>query len=240
MISLFKGFLGISKKKKRKRKNSQPVIEAEQPKEKTFFEGEYLVIGGNSSQKKESQLIEENPPVPLPTPNPEPAPIETPPIEEGGEVDPLSLSLPPVETLRPRRNARLHRQPETLQNRPQEGFPSLAPQNQNQGRSEHSGDHHHTHHPPHHVHHTPHTHKLPTAPETKSKKPLELIKHRKVKEGHFICPICLGEESKTSPQAAFLECLHWYHYECIHDWFKKQKSCPVCQHKCDHVYLAVE
>jgi len=41
------------------------------------------------------------------------------------------------------------------------------------------------------------------------------------------CTICLeefykGDEIKTIP------CMHFYHSECIDEWFKRSKSCPIC------------
>jgi len=37
------------------------------------------------------------------------------------------------------------------------------------------------------------------------------------------CPICLCEIKRS------LACLHKFHYQCIKDWTKKQKACPMCR-----------
>ena len=41
------------------------------------------------------------------------------------------------------------------------------------------------------------------------------------------CIICL-ENMKTGDKIKILECGHIYHNECINDWFKRKKECPVC------------
>ncbi len=41
------------------------------------------------------------------------------------------------------------------------------------------------------------------------------------------CIICL-EKMKMDDKIKILECGHIYHYECINDWFKRKKECPIC------------
>ena len=41
------------------------------------------------------------------------------------------------------------------------------------------------------------------------------------------CIICLEEMIKDE-KIKILECGHIYHYNCINDWFKRVKECPVC------------
>ena len=46
------------------------------------------------------------------------------------------------------------------------------------------------------------------------------------------CAICLQEINKTNSVAdssnVVLSCAHWYHRECISEWFKKKQTCPLC------------
>jgi len=39
------------------------------------------------------------------------------------------------------------------------------------------------------------------------------------------CPICLEDENMTIK----LPCNHWFHKECILDWFKESDNCPLCR-----------
>ena len=41
------------------------------------------------------------------------------------------------------------------------------------------------------------------------------------------CIICL-EEMIIGEKIKILECGHIYHHNCINDWFKRVKECPVC------------
>jgi Ring finger domain len=44
------------------------------------------------------------------------------------------------------------------------------------------------------------------------------------------CSICLVDFNKRSGEAAFLECMHWYHFNCIKEWTDKgHKNCPECR-----------
>ena len=42
------------------------------------------------------------------------------------------------------------------------------------------------------------------------------------------CSICLYGY-KEGEQLVKLNCFHIYHKECIFDWFKKSRSCPMCR-----------
>ena len=44
------------------------------------------------------------------------------------------------------------------------------------------------------------------------------------------CPICL-EEYKREDQLIKLNCDHFFHRQCIYEWFNKntQKNCPLCR-----------
>ena len=44
------------------------------------------------------------------------------------------------------------------------------------------------------------------------------------------CSICASDFDKRSSEAAFLECAHWYHYDCINEWTRKgHHTCPECR-----------
>ena len=42
------------------------------------------------------------------------------------------------------------------------------------------------------------------------------------------CPICL-DEFKLSDKCYLLPCNHYFHKECLDDWFEKDKICPTCR-----------
>ena len=42
------------------------------------------------------------------------------------------------------------------------------------------------------------------------------------------CAICLVEFNQGD-QVYFLPCMHYYHIECLRQWIKKQKICPLCK-----------
>lgn len=42
------------------------------------------------------------------------------------------------------------------------------------------------------------------------------------------CSICLNE-MKIDDKLIILPCKHYYHKECIAEWFKKSKTCPECR-----------
>ena len=42
------------------------------------------------------------------------------------------------------------------------------------------------------------------------------------------CSICL-EEFKENELLIKLECNHYFHEKCIHDWFKSNMNCPLCR-----------
>ena len=51
-----------------------------------------------------------------------------------------------------------------------------------------------------------------------------------VVEKHFEnneCIICL-DNMKIGEKIKILDCGHIYHYNCINDWFKRKKECPLC------------
>lgn len=41
------------------------------------------------------------------------------------------------------------------------------------------------------------------------------------------CSICLEKDNKCIK----LNCNHTFHIECIHEWFKKDLTCPICRKK---------
>ena len=42
------------------------------------------------------------------------------------------------------------------------------------------------------------------------------------------CVICLNQ-IKIDDTIVILPCKHYYHKECISQWFQKNKSCPICR-----------
>ena len=48
------------------------------------------------------------------------------------------------------------------------------------------------------------------------------------------CPICQEELDKIEFGSSYLECFHWFHFDCIEYWYQKgKKSCPQCNSKSD-------
>ena len=41
------------------------------------------------------------------------------------------------------------------------------------------------------------------------------------------CIICL-EKMIKGERVKILECGHVYHYNCINEWFKRKRECPLC------------
>lgn len=46
--------------------------------------------------------------------------------------------------------------------------------------------------------------------------------------GKDMCPICFVEY-KEDESLIKLNCSHIYHKECVFDWFKKNRNCPLCR-----------
>ena len=46
--------------------------------------------------------------------------------------------------------------------------------------------------------------------------------------GKDMCPICFVEY-KEDESLIKLNCSHMYHKECVFDWFKKNRNCPLCR-----------
>ena len=44
---------------------------------------------------------------------------------------------------------------------------------------------------------------------------------------NYTCIICLSE-FKKGQSIQILECNHMYHDECIIEWYKRKKVCPIC------------
>ena len=51
------------------------------------------------------------------------------------------------------------------------------------------------------------------------------------------CSVCLQDFDKRSSEAAFIECTHWYHFNCIKEWTDKgHKNCPECRKETECIY----
>ena len=44
------------------------------------------------------------------------------------------------------------------------------------------------------------------------------------------CAICLEEFKGTDIIKAFHKCEHIFHKNCLREWLKQQKVCPLCKH----------
>jgi hypothetical protein len=48
------------------------------------------------------------------------------------------------------------------------------------------------------------------------------------KELFKTCPICF-EDFDENCRVSITDCQHCYHYDCIDEWYKYRKNCPVCR-----------
>ena len=58
-----------------------------------------------------------------------------------------------------------------------------------------------------------------------------IIRHSLLKDDRIIsedCVICL-ETFQLNQKITTLDCNHYYHYKCIKEWTKKERSCPLCR-----------
>lgn len=42
------------------------------------------------------------------------------------------------------------------------------------------------------------------------------------------CPICLADTDHTGSQLVLLPCQHAFHEECLQEWFRTSRTCPLC------------
>ena len=50
------------------------------------------------------------------------------------------------------------------------------------------------------------------------------------------CAICQEELNKRNGESAYLDCMHWYHFECIKPWLLHKRECPTCKHEANHIF----
>lgn len=43
------------------------------------------------------------------------------------------------------------------------------------------------------------------------------------------CSICFTPIYKKGQNSCYLECVHWYHFECLKIWCSQSRNCPVCR-----------
>ena len=60
--------------------------------------------------------------------------------------------------------------------------------------------------------------------------PAFIVKEKNKNNNNTNCPICLGK-FKLGEKESSLPCLHFFHSNCIENWLKRNKSCPVCKLK---------
>ena len=51
---------------------------------------------------------------------------------------------------------------------------------------------------------------------------------RNTKSVGDVCVICTESFCRSSPQAAYFECNHWFHFACIAQWLRQKNKCPHC------------
>ena len=43
------------------------------------------------------------------------------------------------------------------------------------------------------------------------------------------CSVCLGDINLFDTEVSILNCGHFYHANCLNDWFQQQMNCPECR-----------
>lgn len=52
-----------------------------------------------------------------------------------------------------------------------------------------------------------------------------------------LCSICHEDLDKKLPESAYLDCMHWFHYECIKAWTTRGKAeCPNCKTEANQLF----
>ena len=69
--------------------------------------------------------------------------------------------------------------------------------------------------------------------------PAFVVKEKNKNNNNTNCPICLGK-FKLGEKESSLPCLHFFHSNCIENWLKRNKSCPVCKLKISWESLKAE
>ncbi|KAI3785494.1 hypothetical protein L1987_44613 [Smallanthus sonchifolius] len=69
---------------------------------------------------------------------------------------------------------------------------------------------------------------LPKAMPVDIVDPVKISRFVKGEEDEEKCAICV-EEYQADKLIGILPCKHTYHEECIKNWFKKKKECPICR-----------
>ena len=62
-----------------------------------------------------------------------------------------------------------------------------------------------------------------------------IIKNYKFSFNQNICSICL-EKFLEKDYIIYLPCFHLYHENCIFDWLKRKKNCPICKKKIYYIF----
>lgn len=53
----------------------------------------------------------------------------------------------------------------------------------------------------------------------------------------MVCPICQEDLDKKSPEGAYIDCMHWYHFQCISEWTRRgNHDCPQCKHRTKQIF----
>ena len=60
--------------------------------------------------------------------------------------------------------------------------------------------------------------------------PIYLLDKECDKECYKECDVCLLSLNKYSEIFICKGCEHYFHYDCISKWIKRNQSCPICRH----------
>lgn len=56
------------------------------------------------------------------------------------------------------------------------------------------------------------------------------------KDIHDKCAICQEDLNRRDFDSSYLNCMHWYHYECIKAWLERKSECPTCKHETTNIF----
>lgn len=48
-------------------------------------------------------------------------------------------------------------------------------------------------------------------------------------KAHVACSICQYELERKEYECGLLECMHWFHFDCLQNWLKFKSQCPDCK-----------
>ena len=51
------------------------------------------------------------------------------------------------------------------------------------------------------------------------------------------CPVCQEELDRAAAGSCFVDCNHWYHFDCLSKWVVKAGTCPMCKKEVSEILI---